>query len=287
MKIPQDKKNQKGQIVLILVLMTIVGVTIGLSLISRTIQDVRISSQIEQSSRAFSAAEAGIENALKYSSAGTSYTGNINVGGTSSSYQSRVENIGGTAGGSTLVSFGLTDVNQSQTIWLADHTPGGDLIETPVYPLGQPISICWQTGATVPAAIITLYYKDGTNYYVVKGAYDPLLVRRGSNLFRPPDASGNCGVSGYNYQVTITPSTVSGSNYQVFSSNSILLFVKVMMLYGNSSIVARSSTTNSFPSQGKQITSVGQTTTGVTRRIQVMQGFKTLPSPLDFAVFSQ
>ncbi|OGG15608.1 hypothetical protein A3D77_02845 [Candidatus Gottesmanbacteria bacterium RIFCSPHIGHO2_02_FULL_39_11] len=290
MKISNKLKNKKesGQMVLILVLMTIVGVTIGLSLVSRTIQDVRISSQIEQSSRAFSAAEAGVENALKFSNAG-SYNGTIDVGGTSSSYQSQVTNIGGGAAGSTLVTFGLTDVNQTQTIWLTDHSPGGDLMESSYYPLGEPIYICWQNGSPTPAAVITLYYKNGSSYYVIKGAYDPVFVRGGSNSFRwglPEGTGGNCGgVPGYNYQVTITPTTSAG-NYQV-PGGSILLFAKVQMLYVSSPLAVLSSSTNSFPPQGKQITSVGQTASGVTRRIQVIQGFKTLPSLLDFALYSQ
>lgn len=285
MKIPNyfTNKMQNGQIVLILVLMTIVGVTIGLSLISRTVQDVRISSQIEQSSRAFSAAEAGVENALKYSSAGN-FTGNVTVGGTSSNYQYNVQKIGGGPSGSTLVTFGLTDMNQTRTIWLADHTPGGDLDESVSYPLGQPIYICWKDGSgDIPAVIVTLYYKDVGNYYVIKQAYDPNNARGNSFKFAQA-AGGSCG-GGYDYKVTVTPSTSAGSDFEV-TNTSIPLFLRIQILYSSSILAAQSSGSNSFPTQGTQITSVGQTSSGVIRRIQVIQGFKTLPSLLDFALFS-
>src|SRR5687768_11168985 len=58
-------KKMKGQVILILLLVMTVGLAIGLSVIQRSLSDVTTASKIEQSSRAFSAAEAGIERALK------------------------------------------------------------------------------------------------------------------------------------------------------------------------------------------------------------------------------
>ncbi|MFH0863897.1 MAG: PilX N-terminal domain-containing pilus assembly protein, partial [Candidatus Gottesmanbacteria bacterium] len=57
--------KQNGQILLIVLLVMVVGLTMGLSLATRSATDVKISSQLEHSSRAFAAAEAGIEAALK------------------------------------------------------------------------------------------------------------------------------------------------------------------------------------------------------------------------------
>src|SRR3990167_10776274 len=54
----------KGQVILILLLVMTVGLAIGLSVIQRSLSDITTASKIEQSSRAFSAAEAGIERAL-------------------------------------------------------------------------------------------------------------------------------------------------------------------------------------------------------------------------------
>src|SRR3990167_5301279 len=75
----------RGQIILILVLITVVGLTIALSLVSRTISDIRITSQIEQSSKAFSAAEAGVETALRTSVVGGP-TGTVSLAGAAASY---------------------------------------------------------------------------------------------------------------------------------------------------------------------------------------------------------
>ena len=53
--------SQSGQIVIILLLLMLVILSIGLAVTQRTITNVSTSSQTEQSSRAFSAAEAGLE----------------------------------------------------------------------------------------------------------------------------------------------------------------------------------------------------------------------------------
>ena len=59
------KSSQSGQIVLISLLVLTIATTVGLSLLSRTTTDVALTAELEESSRAFSAAEAGIEQILK------------------------------------------------------------------------------------------------------------------------------------------------------------------------------------------------------------------------------
>ena len=105
-------KKISGQVVLIIVLLTMVGLTIGLSLISRTVTDVRISSQIEQSSRAFSAAEAGVETALKAIEAAPTGTLEFDENGTTAEY--KVTALGGNQ--DEIYFMELTDVNFIQTV---------------------------------------------------------------------------------------------------------------------------------------------------------------------------
>src|SRR3989338_3351838 len=59
------RKNEKGQAFLIVVLVMVVALTVGLSVASRTVTNLRTTAEEENSQRAFSAAEAGIEKALK------------------------------------------------------------------------------------------------------------------------------------------------------------------------------------------------------------------------------
>ncbi|MDO8429125.1 MAG: hypothetical protein Q7S88_00665 [Candidatus Daviesbacteria bacterium] len=56
--------RQKGQVIVILLLIVIVALSIGLSIVGRTLNEIGSASKSEDSSRAFSAAEAGIERAL-------------------------------------------------------------------------------------------------------------------------------------------------------------------------------------------------------------------------------
>src|SRR5687767_6526323 len=59
------RKSEKGQMLLVVVLTLIVALTVGLSLASRTVLNVRLSRQGEESQRAFQAAEAGVEQILQ------------------------------------------------------------------------------------------------------------------------------------------------------------------------------------------------------------------------------
>lgn len=60
----QLSAKQSGQVVIILLMLMLVALSIGLAVTQKSITDVTTSTQTEQSSRAFSAAEAGIEKAL-------------------------------------------------------------------------------------------------------------------------------------------------------------------------------------------------------------------------------
>lgn len=56
--------NQKGQMIIILLLVMLVSLSIGVAITQRATSNLATSTQSEQSSQAFSAAEAGIETAL-------------------------------------------------------------------------------------------------------------------------------------------------------------------------------------------------------------------------------
>ena len=60
-----ESRADSGQVLLITLLVLSVAVTIALSLIGRGTMDANMSANLEESARAFNAAEAGIEDALK------------------------------------------------------------------------------------------------------------------------------------------------------------------------------------------------------------------------------
>src|SRR3989338_9342906 len=58
-------KSPKGQILILFLLVLVVGLAIVLSVASRSITDIRTTTTSDESNRAYFAAEAGIEEALK------------------------------------------------------------------------------------------------------------------------------------------------------------------------------------------------------------------------------
>ncbi|MBI2022445.1 hypothetical protein HYS97_01165, partial [Candidatus Daviesbacteria bacterium] len=60
----RKKINSEGQVVIVILLLFLIVLSIGLIMTQKTLTDLTISSKTEQSQRAFSAAEAGIERSL-------------------------------------------------------------------------------------------------------------------------------------------------------------------------------------------------------------------------------
>ncbi len=276
-------KKNTGQIVLILVLVTVVGLTVGLSLVSRTVTDIRISSQIEQSNRAFTAAEAGVESALKGAVIGGP-TGIVSLADYNVTANYNVSAIGGT---NATYSFPITETNNSQTVWLTDHNADGSLDESTTYSPDSELDICWGSGDTNPAVIFTLFYKEGTEYKITKGAYDPATVSRGvSNYFLTANSVGSYCDGSFKFKKTIKFSSASPDGFGI-SSSSKLLALRIRPLYENTILAVKPPVGTNLPVQGKIITSVGKTDTGVVRKMQVIQSYPILPAQLDYTLFTE
>lgn len=87
-------KRNSGQAAIFVLLVMLLGLTVGLSVMSRTLQDLKSTTTSDQSSRAFSAAEAGIETALTNLTSGSTtvngVTVNYNVVATSDTYTATI-----------------------------------------------------------------------------------------------------------------------------------------------------------------------------------------------------
>jgi hypothetical protein len=285
-------QTDKGQVVLILVLITVVGLVIGLSLVARSITDVRISSQIEQSSRAFSAAEAGVESALKGATVGgPASSGIVTLPGASADYS-----VTGLAGSGDTYLLPATTVGTSRTVWLVSHSDDGNTLkdiidETPglPYPPSSSLDICWGLQSSgVPAVVISLIYKEGSTYKLAKGAYDPTPIGRTVIV------NGNPVTINDNFDVSDSGSfcdnnfpykkTIKATDFDV-GAGAILLALRIQPLYYASVLAVKPAAT--LPLQGKKITSVGHTETGVARKVQVIEEYKSLPAIFDFTLFSE
>lgn len=284
----KNTTNQKGQALLIVVLVMSVALTIGLAVVSRSITDIKISRQEEESARVFSVAEAGIEEALKLGS-GTS--GTIGEGEALIGYT--VSETG--QGGGTEFVFPAINAGDTQTVWLVEHDNDGNLTETGRY-TGNTIDLYWGNEgqaadqATTPALEATVIYKDGSNYKIKRGAYDPydgVDSSRNANGFDDADSAGGYSVGVKTFQFRKTGFTLPALPLIPYALRLKLIYnndqAQILGVADNSADDAQN-----FPSQGKCYESTASlSTSGITRKVQQCQFHKTPPGIFDYVLFSE
>jgi len=282
-------KYSQGQALLIILLIMAVALTIGLSLVSRSITDIKISQQTEESARAFSAAEAGIESALVGEALEWTFSE------TGAGYVASATEVGA---GSEFAFPQAVDREEIQTLWLANND---DLNE--VYNRGS-LRVVWGNSGTIldsnaPALEISLYYKDESAvipYRVAKFALDPYSGRSPDPAFcNPGEGSPQCdGVSSF----STAGELVGGKGFQYGAALNIAsftgsgktaLFARLRLLYSTSSHLlgakADGAGTSLLPTQGIKIESTGTVGT-TTRKVEVVRFHPAPPSILDFVLYS-
>jgi len=264
------RKRQQGQVLLIILVVMAVGLTIGLSTVSRSITDIKISQQEEESARAFSVAEAGIEQAL----VGAGFSGTI--GGVE--YQvSELEQGGGSQfdfGG------GKFEEQDVQTVWLVEHTAeglGGDH-----FPASGTIEVCWGEETTQKSAVeVSVVYQDASGeFQVARGAYDADSGR--GNGFDPADDidGGNCGHLAFAETIELGPDLG-------IPSDATLYLLRLKLLYNDQPQPLAVSGSESFPTQGKCYVAVANIPeSGISRRVKQCQFYKAPPGVFDYVLFS-
>lgn len=277
--------TEKGQALVIVLLVMAVGLTMGLAVVSRSVTDIRISQQEEESARVFSAAEAGIEDAM------ISGPGDYTVGEGAGEITAYVtdEAQGGTQiydlGGGKFLS------GDTQTVWLVGHTVDGDLEPSVTFPATGWIDVCWGEAGTppsddsTPAIEATLIYQELSGAFkVARGAYDPYGGRPGGNEFDLADTAGNYCGSNLQFKKRINFGTGDFGDL----SGATLYVLRLKLLYnGATAHPLALSGSEAFPSQGKCYVSTATfDESGVTRKIKQCQTYKAPPGIFDYVLFS-
>lgn len=287
-------KYEKGQALVLVLLSLAVVLTLVLYILSRSVTDILVSSKTEETSRAFSAAEAGIEQALVIGTGGSASLAN------SSGYTSSV----------TSVSENSHDFNypielssgDTFTTWFTAHDANSNSICDDTHPCftGNTLKICWgkvgtsASAATTPAIEASVFYESTpgslASIKIARYAVDPSAARLSSNSFALTDA-GTCAIGGvqYQFQKTITLSDL-GIPAAAYDVQNGLQFMRIRMFYNTdvtypAGITTEFAGSSALPSQGQNISSSGTAGTS-TRRINVFQGWPEVPNVLDFAVYS-
>lgn len=271
------KKYHSGQAALIALLVLTIATTVGLSLIARTTTDVSVTRNIEESTRAFSAAEAGVEETLK---SGVASAGTIDPT-LGVSYSVTIASVSGTAT-NPFVFPQKTLSENTENVWLVNHTDAGTIVETPTY-TADTIDVCWSSESTTPGIVVSVLYKtSGGSYQVAKVAYDP-DGSRANNFSAPTATTGGCGAS----TNTTYKSTIQFSNFvpSINPAVDTLIALRIRPVYSGTLIAVAPA--QDLPFQGNRIESVGVTASGVNRKIIVYQQYRAPDSIFDYAVYSE
>lgn len=266
-------QSQKGQILLIVILVMIIALTVGLSIASRTITNIRIARQSEQSQRAFQAAEAGVDQALnRVATAGNTVTIEDEFGN-NSNFTTTLES---SYGPQLLINGGeVIQQGVGADVWLSQYST--DPLQVYESPMGasspNTIYVYWGTNDqtdcvgpgsnVIPAIEILLLTGNKANPTYTKQVYEV------GSCARIPDATTVAAnvypqIKGVSFQYRSSPISISDGR-----------IMKVIPIY-NSGVIGIASDSEPFPSQGSLITSEG-TSGDVRRKITVFSSYPQIP----------
>jgi len=253
------KKSEKGQALLIVVLVMVVALTVGLSIASKTITSLRTSTEEANSQKALAAAEAGIEQAIKNNVP----IAETKISSDNTTYKTDVAAVSGTSflmnGGNPVLQDNGSD------LWLSDYSSDPNNLYKNSWP-GRVLTIKWGTSADPcqnAALEVVIISGSKASPTTKRYTFDPCAQRAGSNRFS---------------LVGLTQGSVSGKSFfyeAVISDVLSPLLGRVIPLYFNSPVGIIGDV--ALPSQGSTITSTG--TSGTTsRKVNVFQGYPEIPS---------
>jgi hypothetical protein len=283
-------KKEYGQVILILVLIMTVALAIGISVIQRSLSDISTSNKVEQSTKAFSAAEAGIEKALKLNSDTTVDFAENNSSAT-------------VTGGNLIPAIPAVGTRQDPFeypplareevahIWLADLN---STASPPALVYTQPsIDIYWGDPIATDKAALELtfvYYDSALGKYLSRKWFLDQTVRTPVNNF---DNTANCTglftFSSNSYKCKKTLGDNTGINNGPLPSGSML--IRARLLYNTTSqpfavqAVGTCGTACSIPPQARKLISIG-ISGQAQRKVQLFQILKVVPPFFDYAIFS-
>lgn len=247
--------NQKGQIALVVLLLSAVMLTIGLAVAQRGLFDVKVSEQEEQASRAFQAAETGVEQGLR------TLTGTLG-------------DVAVTSG----VSYNVTVSKKGGDGLLTDAIPVGDAVEVDL------------KGFTATA--VDIYFRQKTDSCADSGEWGleveivqdsgARVTYRSLYMNQPTDRNTFQGTAFCkrvaDFSLTQQPSLVKLRVRPVGRMDAAIL--------PSGTLLGFLPKNGTFPGQYQLIRSEGKTQEGITRAVNVTRTAPQLLTIFDYALFS-
>lgn len=263
------KQNNSGQVLLIILLIMAVVLTVGLSVVSRSITDIRISQEQEESARVFFVAEAGIESLL----AGEELPSFEGYNVTSST-----KKLG------EWDSFVFPEeikVGDTQTLWLVNHLDG-ETLGSDFYQ-GDYINLYWGKEGQEPdtddtPALEAILYYDDNGFKTKRWAFDPNSNRTSENKFEIANFSYST-IDDKLFSFLIRIDLPPGDKYAL----------RLKLIYNNEKqLLGVASGGYYFPLQGNcyQVTAQA-VVSGIASKVEQCQLYSSLPGMFDYVLYSE
>ncbi len=281
----KNKKYQSGQVLIIAIFVLIVALTVGLSVVTRSIMTIRTTTEEDSSQKAFSAAEAGIERAMT-ANVGTTITGNFAYNNSSYSVTTSL-----LTGDEILVNNGsFLFKDDPVDVWLSDYSTDQSKIYLNPWPASgsRVLTIYWVSPSSNdpnndcsrnnaenfgPAALaISAITGSKVAPKISHYAFDPCGARAAVNNFSVALPGKSVAGTSFLYRAEIT-----------FSSVDPGLLVRILPLYSGTHIAVGGA---GLPAQGTVVSSVGSYV-GANRKIVSYRGYPKVPVELyPYSIFS-
>ncbi len=281
--------GQRGQVLLIVVLVIIVISTIGLSIATRSITSLRTSTEEAESQKALAAAEAGIERTVQGSVPIELSLQTVlgSKGDPNSSYSTKVDQVNSSK---FLINGGnLIPKDEGADVWFIKHNSDNSLdYSASSYCPSPPacstspqfLNLFWGSSsdgcgdASVQAIVVA---RDQVSPYEIKSyryTYDACSIRRSENHFGSVTSEDNV-IDGVSFKYRTPLNDLAGNITPVNSKN--IISMRVVPIYKDAAIGVYACNNGngnctSLPSQGYKITSTG-TSGQASRKLTVFKGY--------------
>lgn len=293
LSLPKKAENlNSGQALVLIILVFAVAMVSVLSVVSRNVTEVQVTSREEDSLRAFNAAEAGVEHALINPYASNAAIPPTLAPGITNSVI--VDHVGTSA--TSFIHPTEVGSGEAVTFWLVSHDSNtGALTCSGTIPCfqGSSVEVCWgDMGSPQSAAEVSIYWDSDTgsvnsgNFDTVKvfrKTFDSNSTRRLTNGF---SATTTCGsMPGQSLQYS-TGSINLSTEIPCTGVRGCMLMARVKLFYNSDPSPVGVRNAANLPNQGIKIESTGFSGQA-SRKINVYQSYPEPPFIFDSALFSE
>ncbi len=246
LKIDYFRNGSSGQVALVVLLISAVTLTLGLSLTKKTTVETRIETDEESLKQAFNAAESGVDYYL--STGTTQYI--------SPDSRSQADVVVSDIGGEDALDFNEFVVEgYYMNFWLVDHNDDGSINYGDYYS-GSEVDICVLDSFS-GSLLINYYYRDGGGSYLQKRYATNF---GGAQVISNPSSLG-------------VGSCQTGWKGMRINTQAVPLLVAISPIFVGARINLEEVGGNTFPIQGQEIASKG-VIGEVSRRVTVVRRYK-------------